>query len=182
MGRLRHIDSAAAAISTKIDLEELVKNLNFSDEQTSEAARLQAPLFLCAAIYKVQKQKRKQRYEAKLKLLRSQLAKKVRNELSELGQRVTDKQVEETISRKHELIKLQKRLDNCEQEEEFAKLLIEAMRMRSTSLKIVSELIGAEVYVSRKMEGSGTDLDEIKRKLKQKYPGRVTKEERKHIH
>lgn len=181
MRRLRHIDSAADAISTKIDLAELVKNLHFSDEQTSEAARLQAPLFLCAAIFKVQKQKRKQKYEAKLKLLRSQLAKKVRNELAELGQRVTDKQVEETLSRKSEIIKLQNKLDSCEQEEEFGKLLIEAMRMRSTSLKIVSELIGAEVYVSRKMEGSGTDLDEMRKRLKEKYPGRVTKEERKHI-
>lgn len=181
MQRLRHIDSVQTALSKTIDLSDLMNNLNFSDEQTADAAKMQPMLFMLGATFKVQKQRRKLRYEAKLKLVRSQLAKKVRLELSELGTRVTDKQVEETISRKREVRDIEDKLDQCVIEEEWSKLLIEALRARSTSLKIVSELIGAEVYVSRKMEGAD-DLDAIRKKLKEKYPGRVTKEERKHLH
>jgi cob(I)alamin adenosyltransferase len=182
MQKLRNITSVDKLLSVKIDLADLMHNLNFSDEQTAEAAQIQPHLFMLAATFSVQKQKRRLRYEAKLKLVRSELAKKIRNELAELGQRVTDKQVEETIIRKKEVIKLEAKLDNCIVEEQTGKLLIEALRARSASLKIVSELIGAEVYVARKMGDGDNEFAEIKKRLKEKYPGRVTKEERKHIH
>jgi hypothetical protein len=181
MQKLRSISSVDTALALKIDLADLMNNLNFSDEQTADAAKIQPHLFMLAATFRVQKQRRKLRYEAKLKVVRSQLAKKIRIELTELGQRVTDKQVEETISRKHEVRDIEDKLNQCIVEEEWSKLLIEALRARSSSLKIVSELIGAEVYVSRKMEGAD-DLDDVRRRLKEKYPGRVTKEDRKHIH
>ena len=171
------IESTDAALRQKVDLEGLVRSLDFSDEEAAEAARTQPALFLLASIYRVQKMRKRQRREAKLKVIRSQYAKQVRRELTELGQRITDKQIEERLTRHKHVIELEAVLARAEQEEEFAKLLLTSMHMRRDALKVVAELVGAEVYVSRRLENSGTELTEIRKRLKEKYPGHVAKEE-----
>ena len=177
--RLR-IDNDDAVFEYVVDLRRLVKSLDFSDEETAEAARLQPKLFLLASIYRVQKMRRRQLLESKLKLLRSQYAKKIRTEMSEVGERGTDKMVEERLSRNKDIVQLMRRLDKANVQEEFAKMLQESYRQRSSSMKIVAELVGAEVYVSRKMEGAGdTELTRIRKKLDEKYGGQAIREKRR---
>ncbi len=176
------ITTAAIALRSKVDLDTLVKSLDFIDEEVADAAKRQPAFLLVAGIYRVRKMRKKQRREAKLKLYRAQKAKQIRTDLSELGQRVTDKQVEERLSRSKTIIELTRLLEEAEQEEEFAKLLLDSWRMRGSSLKIVADLVGAEVYVSRRMDGSDgseTELARIRKKIKEKYPGRVVREERR---
>lgn len=166
-------------LRTKINVADLVDSLTFSDEETSEAARDQPSLFLQAAVFRVSKMRKRQRYVAKLKLLHSTLSKRTRERLREIGQRVTDKEIESIVARKQDLVDLQHQLDSAEQEEEYSKYLLEAYRMRSSSIKALVELVGAEVYVARRNEGGDTELEKIRRKLKEKYPGKVSKEERR---
>ncbi len=173
------IDATDAILKRKVDIEELLRNSDFLDEDIVRAAQIQPKLYLQAAIYRVQKMRRKQRRAAKLKSLHSTLASKARKHLKHLGERATDKQVEEMVSQEDDIIELEASLAKAEQEEEFGKLLLTVMQMRRDSLKINAELVGAEVYVSRKLEGSNTQLDDLRDKLKKKYPGQYKKEGRR---
>lgn len=167
----------AAVYTHDVDLANLVKSLDFTDEETAEAARVQPKLFLLASIYRVQKMRRRQMLESKLKLLRSQCAKKIRQYMTEVGERATDKMVEERLTRNREIAELTLRVEKAITREEFAKMLQESYRQRGSSLKIVAELVGAEVYVSRRMEGAGdTELERIRKKLGEKYPGQTIRE------
>ncbi|HWY36551.1 MAG TPA: hypothetical protein VNX68_18050, partial [Nitrosopumilaceae archaeon] len=130
------IDSTDAVFNYAIDLRKLVKYLDYGDEEIADAARMQPKLFLLASIFKVQAFRRKQLREAKLRLLRSQYARQIRREMQEVGERVTDKQVEERLSRKKEIIKQTRRVEEAEQSEEFAKHLVEAYRQKLAALKI----------------------------------------------
>ena len=170
----------AAIYTHDVDLARLVKSLDFTDEMTAEAARIQPKLFLLASINRVQKMRRRQKLEAKLKLVRSQCAKKIRQHMTEVGERATDKMIEERLTRNKEVAELSAKVDFATTQEEFAKMLQESYRQRGSSLKIVAELVGAEVYVSRRMEGAGdSELDRIRKKLGEKYPGQTIREMRR---
>src|SRR5579863_7016089 len=149
--------SALALIRKHIDIKAITDNISFMDEAVAEAAREQPELYLKASIYRVQKMRKKQAREARLKLHKAELARRVRITLLEEGQgRVTDKQIEERVSRNSNIQELERRLRGAEQEEELAKGLLQTLQMRRDALKISAELIGAEVYVSRKLEGGNT--------------------------
>jgi len=173
------IDSSDDVFRYKIDLAKLIKNLDYGDEEIADAARQQPKLFLWASIYKVQKFRKQQLRESKLRLLRSQYAREIRREMQENGERVTDKQIEERLSRKKEIIHQTRRVEAAEQEHDLAKLLVEAYRQKLAALKIGSELIGAEVYVTRKMEGGDSELSRMKKHLMNKAAGQMIREKRR---
>lgn len=163
-----------------VHVSDIIDALKFSDEQIEKAARQQPALVLTAARYRVKKMRRQHRKEAALKLLRAEKAKKFRRLLLENGQqRVTDKEIEEKLLRDSDIQEAMKELDESEEHEELSKLLMEAVRARGSSMKIIADLIGAEIYVARRSDGEDTGLDQISRKLKAKYPGRALKEERR---
>lgn len=170
------IPSWRKLLEKEIDIDKLIRRLSYSDEQVTEAARKQGILFLDAAIFRTQLMKRRQRIEAKLKELRSTLASTVRDRLTDSGQRVTDKAVEEVINKNVRVNKLESKLASYIRYEEGAKLLLEAYRMRSASFKTVTDMLGAEIYLQRRLEGKDTNLmnvrDSIKEKLAYKYPGK----------
>lgn len=159
------------SINKPVDVEALLKKLSFVEEEVSTAAREQPTLFMQAARLRVQKLHERERAEARLKLLKSQKAQKIRNKIAALGDRATEGRVGELLAGDKEIRLSEKALHDAEEEEEYAKLLVEGFRMRRDSLKVIVEMVGAEVYVQRALAGDSTELRKIHNKLESKYPG-----------
>lgn len=158
-------------LKKKVDLSSLLDSLDFTDEQIVDASKVQPLLFMEAARYRAKAMRKRSRLEAALSVARAERAGKFRSSKKEVGDRVTEGQVQERLNKDPTIASLQASVDEAEVEEEYAKLLLEGFRMRRDALKVVADVIGAEIYVSKISSGQMTELRKIKRRLEDKYPG-----------
>lgn len=159
-------------ITERVIVDDLIKGLSFSDEEVVDAAKMQPTLFLHASRLRIQTMRNRVAAEARLQAERAERAGKFRMRGKEAGERVTEGQVQERLARIPEIIKLTKEVTDAEEYEEWSKLLLEAYRMRRDALKVVADMLGAEVYVSRMQSGQSTQMANIRQKLEKKYPKR----------
>jgi len=165
-------------ISESVDIKTLLEKLSFVEEETGPAAREQPMLYLYAARLRVQALRRTEKAKAALKLIRSQKAAKIREEVAGSGERATEGRVGELLTVSKVIQKAEEELRIAEEQEEYTKHILEAYRMRRDALKVVVELLGAEVYVQRRLSGDSTEMSKIQDELLSKYP-RTKKKKRR---
>lgn len=170
MGRQASINRI---LRKKVNIFNLLKQLDFSDEEVVDASKAQPKLFVEAVRFRVQMMRDATRIESQLSLVKSQTSAKFRAKLKERGERATEGQVSERLGTDPEIVSLTAKLNEAEQAEEYSKLLLEAFRMRRDALKVVADVLGAELFISKREFGT-TELQKMKRKLESKYPGRVS--------
>lgn len=170
MGRQASINRI---LRKKVNIFRLLKQLDFSDEEVVYASKSQPKLFVEAIRFRVQMMRDRTEIESQLSLAKSKKSAKFRALLKERGERATEGQVQERMGADPEIVSLTAQLNSAEQAEEYAKLLLEAFRMRRDALKVVADVIGAELFISKREFGT-TELQKMKRSLEAKYPGRVT--------
>ena len=158
-------------LDADVHLAELLRALDFSEEEVVDASKQQPVLFMEAARYRAQTMRRRMEAEAALSVLRAGRASRFRADKREIGDKVTEGQVSEKLNLDRKVIAGAARLATAQVEEEYAKLLMEGYRMRRDALKITADVIGAEVYISKMNSGETTELAKIKSKLMSKYPG-----------
>jgi hypothetical protein len=151
-----------------VDLAGLISGIDFEDEEILNASKVQGDLFLQASRLYIQKMRSRTMREARLKELTSIHSLRIRERLQENGGRVTEGHVTAKLDRRPTIKKAKQRLERAKLHEEFCKLLLEAFRMRRDVLKIVGNLIGAEVYIAREATGHSS-LEKVKRKLEKRY-------------
>lgn len=164
-------DTYSSIISGPVNLRYLLDSLDFSDEDVVEAAKKQAKLFLEAARFRVRKMRERIGAEAKYKALQASKGAKYRKSLATTGARVTEGQISERVTANAEVKRALEAFQEAQEVEEFSKLLLEAYRMRRDSAKVVAELIGAEIYISKLGLGQTTEMDKMRKRLEDKYPG-----------
>lgn len=154
-----------------VDLAALFEQIDFEDEDILNASKIQSNLFLQAGRLYIQSMRKRVAAEAKLKMLTSRYSLRIRKELSEdaSGGRVTEGHVAARLMRKPRILEATRKFDMRREHEEFCKLLLESFRMRRDTLKIVGNLIGAEVYIARENSGHQA-LKDVKDKLRKRYP------------
>jgi hypothetical protein len=163
-------------IHEPVNLKKLLAKLDFVDEEVANAAKEQPMLYLTAARFRIQKMQRRIQAESSLAVTKAQRGAKFRAKVAEGGERVTEGRVNEMLVKDKEVRQLEDTARAAAEQEEFAKMLLDAYRMRKDALKIVVDLMGAELYVQRSMEGTG-ELRKIKDKLKQKLGKKYEDEE-----
>jgi hypothetical protein len=151
-----------------VDLQELIGGIDFEDEEILNASKAQGNLFLQASRLYIQKMRLRTSREAKLKEVTSIHSLRIRNRLQESGARVTEGHVTAKLEQLPRIKRAKERLERAKLHEEFCKLLLEAFRMRRDVLKIVGNLIGAEVYIAREATGHAS-LEKVKKKLEKRY-------------
>ncbi len=156
-------------LDEQVDLPTLIDALEFTDETVASAAELQPKLFLEAGRFRVQKMRKKNQAEAAHALLLSEKALKTREKFKNDGEKVTEANIKEKLGRDRELLDAAKLCSSSEESEEYARLLVEAYRQRSSSLKVVADLMNSEARV-RSLD-SGPEIKKLKEKLKSKYKG-----------
>ncbi len=155
----------------KKTLPELLDKLDFSVDTVAAAAMEQPRLFENAADYRVGRMERRILEESKLDVTRSSAAIKLRDEARKSGDKLTEAMVTELLNVDANVQESNNALGEAEAKEEYAKLLLEAYRMRRDSLRIVSDLLNAQMSASQAFESVSRNMDKMRSKLRDKYPG-----------
>jgi len=139
------MDKKADARSPVPDLALLIKNLEFAEEEVASAATSQAKFFIEASRYSVSKMRELMRADAALTEARAECAIEIRNQgVQPNGKPVTDSYIAEQIDLNPDVAKAKAEADMARAANEFARLLLEAYRMRSSAIKVLAEILGAE--------------------------------------
>lgn len=162
----------ARILRRPVNVLRLLRDLDFSDEEIVDASKQQPKLFVEAVRFRVQMMRKRFEVESALSLARSQKAAKIRAKLKGRGERVTEGQVTERLGFDPDIVALETDVASAAQAEEYAKLLLEAFRMRRDALKVMADVIGAELFISKREFGA-TELQSMKKTLEKKYPGRA---------
>lgn len=121
--------------------EELIEKLGVIDENIMAESVRQPLLFVDAARYRVVKMRKRAQVGAQLEYERSRIATQLRNKKGKDGdKKVTEGAIKELIEQNEKIRDLRSQSDRAYEEEEFAKLLLEAFRQRNSAIKIIAEM------------------------------------------
>jgi hypothetical protein len=138
--------------------KELIKKLPIVAENILEEAANQPQLFVEAAYYRVGKMRKQNQSGAALAHHISHMATKIRNKKNEAGEKITEGALKERIEINEATQQLREANSQAYCEEEFAKLLLEAFRMRAKALHVIAD---AKMYEGR---SPSAEIDKIERR------------------
>lgn len=154
-------------------LEDLLARLDFSPEAVVTAAAEQPILFLKAARYRVTRMRNRLQAAMQCEEVRADKAMALRSNARSSGERITEGAIAELLTVSPAVKNAQDVANTATEEEEFAKLLLEAFRHRRDCLKVIGDLTGAERAVRMLHEASTEKLQQSRRALEGKYPGKA---------
>jgi hypothetical protein len=114
----------------------------------------------------------RKRTQAKMQLeaMQAELDAKMRKEARTNGEKITEKEIERNLTLDKSLRGACEGYAQAEEGEEFAKLLVEAFRMRRDCLKIVGDLTRDELSLQRAVEEGRAALKSTRDKAKERFP------------
>ena len=156
-------------IRKPVNIQRLIRKVGFDAENVGKAAEEQPVLYIKAARFYTQKLREVN--AAKAKLIETKAAKgaELREKLAESGDRVTEGRLQESLSQDKRVVECEKELSKAEELETYAKLMLEAYKMRRDEITNTISLQQAEVRYQQSLEG-GRQIDKLKDKLRKKYP------------
>lgn len=152
-------------LDKEVDVESLLRNLDFDEKELTKAARLQSKLMLKAARVYVQASRRRNEIEAKFDLLKSELA----SEIRESTKIKSEGHLKELLVQDKEYRRMKRKLDRAKQLEDIADSLKSAYMQRAGMIRVVSDVIGAEMATGVRLQERVRAMDEARRKIKEKY-------------
>ncbi len=157
-----------------VSLDALLEGLDFSDSLVIAAAIEQGKLYAKASTYRIKLWRRRASIKTLLKSTEIVTRQRLRKEALKKGEKLTIPALADMVHEDSEVKRLSKKLDNLESQEEWAKLLLGAYQMRKDSLRIVSDMVRLEETIGKVRVGdvsSLEDIQKVKAKLRNKYPG-----------
>jgi hypothetical protein len=159
----------ARLLSSPSDLDTLLKNLDFSEKSVADAARNQAQLFAEASRYYVKKMRVRIQAEQHMEFVESEVNLQIRWHDKEKGDKRTEGHVKALINKSKRVVAARKEYARAQTEETWSKLLVDAYRHRNGAIRIVADLLGAEIAFENKISpGQVRELGSMKRKLARK--------------
>lgn len=145
-------------------VSELIRLLPIVSENVMEEAARQPQLFVHVARYRVGRMRRLSQLRARMEYLSSRIAQATRGRVKERGGRITEAQIKERVRIDRRMRRLQSRLDLIEAQDEFAKLLLEAFRMRRDALRIIGE---GQIAEGRRESGEVERIEARRRMIRE---------------
>lgn len=161
--------SETPTVRASEEVLELIDALDFSPENVIGASSQQPKLFLKAVDYRITCMRRRIAAESKRDAMRVEVATAARSHAELAGVRATEAYISEKVGQNEAYITANESYLAQDTEEEYAKLLVEAYRMRRDCLKIVGDLMWAERSAERAREEGAAQLDEVRRRVREKY-------------
>lgn len=152
-------------------VEKLLSELDFSPESVIHTATRSARLFMDAAEYRIQCLRERNRTDRVADQTRADKALKLRGQAQALGEKLTEEGLKQMLLIEPSIIKAVEARDTAEEMDEWAKLLLEAFRMRDHDLEIIGRITGSEIAYSKALEAQAENQNTIRKNLKKKYPG-----------
>ena len=125
-------------LEEKVDVEKLLKNIYFAEEDVYRANLTQAKLQYQVARYRVQRMRRRIRLEHELELLKYKFSILFRKKLGR-GKPPTEATVKERVAVKPRVVDLQKQLDKAIIDDDLAKQLFEVFKQRQIAIRNIIE-------------------------------------------
>ena len=117
----------------------LIEKLELVPENIFGEAAVQPLLYVDAARYRVAAMRSRSQAAAELEYTKARVAAAIRARLTEAGEKVTEKLIEQRVAT-HKLCRAaSEKMDRAQETEEFAKLLLDAYRMRRDAIRIIGE-------------------------------------------
>jgi hypothetical protein len=154
-----------------VDVAAILDRIPFDDKNAVAAALAQPTLFLEAARLRVQSGRQRAAADMEVKTLRAKLSLAIRAKAAQVGDKITEGAIKEKLDTLPEVRKAEKNLSDLEAQEEFCKLLLEGLRQRKDMIWTVQNTNNAEMRMLDHID-SATALDDLRKKLHAKYPGR----------
>lgn len=127
--------------STQVSVEQkLIDSLRIVSEDIKQEAMDQPTLFLAAARYRVDMMRKRAKAGAELEAKKARLTVAIRNKKNEKGEKMTEGTLKATIEKNEVVMAMRDASDRAYEDEEFAKLLVEAYRQRRDSIRIVADM------------------------------------------
>lgn len=159
------------AFEQTAEVLQLVNRLDFEPTQVVDAAAENPSLFLRAANIRIEQMRKRNQAKAAREERRAEVALHLRQDARETGERITESAIEQMLLVNPTIKPLSEALERAEEAEEYAKLLVEAFRMRRDCLKIISETAREEYNLQRAAEHGALKMREQRELLKKRYPG-----------
>jgi hypothetical protein len=149
----------------------LLANLSFSPENVVQAAVTTPGMFRDAAEYR--KLCLFERNQAKMLFEREEAtyALKMRKIGRDTGTKVTEGEISAKVAANLRMVPLIQARDRAEENEEFSKLVVDAVRVRRDCLRMISELVREEISIQTAVESNRGKVDDLRSKLRARYPG-----------
>lgn len=157
-----------------VRVTELISSMGLSEETLYHDMLDQPKLFLQASRYRVAKMKARFKAEALVSQLRVDAAIIVRQRNVESETKVTEKAVEEQVSKNPKVREAEALYDEAKAMEEWAKLLLDSFRERGSMAKALVQLLGAEAAMESglvRAEFERMGIDKLKEQVRNRYPG-----------
>ncbi len=153
-------------LDTEVDIEELLDKLDFANENVDNEAMAQPTWFKKAIVNRFQTMQERNRSESKLDGLRSKLYLIIKRKDEE---KKTESYIKEIINRNKKYRAAVEEFNRATEYEELAKRVIDAYEMKMQAMRVVSQMLGAEAGVNRRMEKRAEELNSTRKKLKDRY-------------
>lgn len=158
-------------IGRSIDVLGIIEQLTFDDANVALANLNQGKLYLDASTLYVQVLRSCADQKAEVSRLRSALSLSIRKNAAASGEKITEGGIEARLSVSPKVRAAEALLRSLEQQQEFVRLLLEAMKMRRDAIKNLSEINASEFPVLRGAVDTQTKVKDIKRKLGERFAG-----------
>lgn len=147
----------------------LIEALDFAPEDVVEAAVKQPSLFLDAADYRVEAMRRRINAESAYEVAKASQAHELRTDAKETGEKITENSISEALLCNTKLQEFSVALSRSQESEEFAKLLLEAFRMRRDAIRVLADLSGQVMSAERAKELGMQEMQAVRERLKERY-------------
>jgi hypothetical protein len=134
-------------ITAEVNIKRLLHRLEFSPDEIEKAAIDQPRLYLEASRFRVQMMHSRAKLLHKLEVIKAKARLRYRGQRKAAGGRgsLTEGAITSMVDSNRLVRKYRRRLDAAYVREEFGKLLVEVLRSRQSTLKVVAETRNAEI-------------------------------------
>jgi hypothetical protein len=153
-------------------LTELLLGLSISPESVLADAGALPMQFFKAATYRVGKMRLAAAADMEMDRVQSELDASIRQAAIAIGDKLTEPSIKATILRSEVFLSALSAKTSADADEESAKLLVEAFRIKRDCMKVISELTNTERAMEAHLRSATAPLKGVRDTLDKKYPGR----------
>lgn len=160
-----------SVLTGELTIDQILAAIDFEDDEVEEAARTLPKLFLEAARYRVRVMRKRAQADSSLEATKVDTATAFRTAAAKNEERITETRVAEAVSQSQDVRRALSLVRDCQQHEEFAKLLLECFRLKKAAIQVVAELQGSERAIERMFDAQNKkeQLNNLRDKARRKY-------------
>lgn len=160
-------------LNKEVDLKELVKKIDFTDEEVEDAAAEHPKLFLRVSRFRVQKMRDRVEAELAYEARLAKLGSHYRERKDEKGKRkLTEGAVSAKVQLDSKISKLKRTMEMAHVYEKFAELLVTTYHKREFAIKIIMDARWAEAGKALKVmkeEGAKRMTRKLQEEVRSRY-------------